>query len=328
MALGGPGNWDSFGSHVPVTYPTTIFPQAYGLGETWDTALIRKAADIEATEVRFYVQNPNLEKGGLVMRAPNADLAREPRWGRTEESYSKDPYLTSQMAVAFIKGLQGDNPRYWKVASLMKHFMANSNEDGRDSTSSNFDEQLFREYYGYTFYKGITEGGSQAMMASYNSWNGTPMCINPVLNNVVRKEWGNHDIICTDGGALKLLVTAHKAFPTLAQGAAAIIKASVGQFLDNYKPAVYEALRKGYLTVADIDNVLRDNFYVALKLDILDGNQTKAPYANIGVTDTVSPWLSPKVHQFVRLVTAKSIVLLKNSIICSRSIYIKSSPLP
>jgi beta-glucosidase len=313
MALGGPGNWGSFGSRVPVTYPTTIFPQAYGLGETWDTALIRKAADIEATEVRFYVQNPNLEKGGLVMRAPNADLARDPRWGRTEESYGEDPYLTSQMAVAFIKGLQGDNPRYWKVASLMKHFMANSNEDGRDSTSSNFDEQLFREYYGYTFYKGITEGGSQAMMASYNSWNGTPMCINPVLNNVVRNEWGNHGIICTDGGALKLLVTAHKAFPTLAQGAAAIIKAGVGQFLDNYKPAVYEALRKGYLTIADIDNVLKDNFYVALKLGLLDGNQTKAPYANIGVTDTVSPWLSPKVHQFVRLVTAKSIVLLKNS---------------
>lgn len=313
MALGGPGNWGGFGSRVPVAYPTTIFPQAYGLGETWDTALIRKAADIEATEVRFYVQNPNLEKGGLVMRTPNADLARDPRWGRTEESYGEDPYLTSQMAVAFIKGLQGDNPRYWKVASLMKHFMANSNEDGRDSTSSNFDEQLFREYYGYTFYKGITEGGAQAMMASYNSWNGTPMVINPILNNVVRKEWGNHGIICTDGGALKLLVTAHKAFPTLAQGAAAIIKAGVGQFLDNYKPAVYEALQKGYLTVADIDNVLKDDFYVALKLGLLDGNQTKVPYANIGVTDTVSPWLSPKVHQFVRLVTAKSIVLLKNS---------------
>ncbi|MBB3188774.1 beta-glucosidase [Microbacter margulisiae] len=313
MALGGPANWGSYGSPKPVTYPTTIFPQAYGLGETWDTALIRKVADVEATEVRYYVQNPNFEKGGLVVRAPNADLARDPRWGRTEESYGEDPYLTSCMAVAFIKGLQGDNPRYWKTASLMKHFMANSNEDGRDSTSSNFDERLFREYYGYPFYKGITEGGAQAIMASYNSWNGTPMCVNPVLNHVVRKEWGNHGIICTDGGALKLLITAHHAYPTLAQGAAATIKAGVGQFLDNYKPAVYEALRKGYITVADIDKVLKDNFYVALRLGLLDGNQTKVPYANIGVTDTVAPWRSPKVHQFVRLVTAKSIVLLKNN---------------
>lgn len=313
LALGGPANWGHFGSRKKITFPTTIFPQAYGLGETWDTALIRKVANIEATEARYYVQNPNLQKGGLVIRAPNADLARDPRWGRTEESYGEDPYLASCMTVAFIKGLQGNNLRYWKSASLMKHFMANSNEDGRTYSSSNFDEQLFHEYYGYTFYKGITVGGARAMMASYNSWNGTPMCINPVLNKVVRKQWGNNGIICTDGGALHLLISAHKAFPTLAQGAAAIIKAGVGQFLDNYKPAVYEALKKGYLTVHDIDRVLKYNFYVALRLGLLDGNQTKVPYANIGVTDTVAPWRNPKVHQFVRLVTAKSVVLLKNS---------------
>ena len=313
LALGGPGNWGNFGSRKHITYPTTIFPQAYGLGETWDTALIHKVANIEATEARYYVQNPNLQKGGLVVRAPNADLARDPRWGRTEESYGEDPYLASCMTVAFVKGLQGNNPRYWKAASLMKHFMANSNEDSRDSTSSNFDEQLFREYYGYTFYKGITVGGARAMMASYNAWNGTAMCINPVLNKVVRKEWGNNGIICTDADALHLLISSHKAFPTLAQGVAAIIKAGVGQILDNYKPSVYKALKKGYLTVHDIDRVLKYNFYVALRLGLLDGNQTKVPYANIGVTDTTAPWRNPKVHQFVRLVTAKSVVLLKNS---------------
>ncbi|MHB9140629.1 MAG: glycoside hydrolase family 3 C-terminal domain-containing protein, partial [Paludibacter sp.] len=87
MALGGPANWGDFkNKQNPKSYPTTIFPQAYGLGETWDPGLIQKVADIEATEVRFYTQNPNLQKGGLVMRAPNADLARDPRWGRTEES--------------------------------------------------------------------------------------------------------------------------------------------------------------------------------------------------------------------------------------------------
>lgn len=313
LALGGPGNWGNPHSRKHITYPTTIFPQAYGLGETWDTALIRKAASIEATEARYYVQNPNFQKGGLVVRAPNADLARDLRWGRTEESYGEDPYLTSCMTVAFVKGLQGDNPRYWKTASLMKHFMANSNEDGRGYSSSNFDEQLFHEYYGYTFYKGITVGGARAMMASYNSWNGIPMCINPVLNKVVRKQWGNNGIICTDGGALHQLISAHKAFPALAQGAAAIIKAGVGQFLDYYKPSVYEALKKGYITEKDIDRVLKYNFYVALRLGLLDGNQTKVSYANIGVTDTTAPWRSPKVHQFVRLVTAKSVVLLKNS---------------
>lgn len=316
MALGGPGNWGGFKTEnyqqVPATYPTTIFPQAYGLGETWDVELIAKVADIEATEVRYYTQNPNFRKGGLVMRAPNADLARDPRWGRTEESFGEDPFLVSQMAVAFVKGLQGDNPRYWKSASLMKHFMANSNEDGRDSTSSNFDDRLFREYYSYPFWKGIKEGGSRAFMASYNAWNGTAMTIHPILEEITRKEWGNNGIICTDGGALSLLVKAHKAYPSLTEGAAAVVKAGVGQFLDDYKAAIYEALEKGLLTEKDIDHAIRGNFYIALKLGLLEADQSKVPYTNIGVTDTIAPWRSKEVQDFVRLVTAKSVVLLKN----------------
>ncbi|MDD3322104.1 MAG: glycoside hydrolase family 3 C-terminal domain-containing protein [Paludibacter sp.] len=314
MALGGPANWGDFrNKENPKTYPTTIFPQAYGLGETWDPELIKKAADIEATDIRFYTQNPNLQKGGLVMRAPNADLARDPRWGRTEESYGEDAFLGSQMTVAFVKGLQGNNPKYWKSASLMKHFLANSNEDGRDSTSSNFGERLFREYYSFPFYKGITDGGSRAFMASYNSWNGIPMTINPVLKKVTRDEWGNNGIICTDGGALKLLINAHHAFPTLTEGAAAVVKASVGQFLDTFKPYVYDALNKGLLTEKDIDSAIRGNFYVALRLGLLDADQTKVPYANIGVTDTVQPWTKFETKAFAREVTAKSVVLLKNS---------------
>ena len=314
MALGGPANWGDFNTKVnPVTYPTTIFPQSYGLGETWDPDLIQQVADAEATEIRFYSQNPNLNKSGMVMRAPNADLARDPRWGRTEESYGEDAWLGARMTVAFVKGLQGANPRYWKSASLMKHFMANSNEDGRDSTSSNFDEKLFREYYSFPFYKGITEGGSRAFMASYNAWNGVPMTINPVLKNVTRDEWGNNGIICTDGGALKLLVNAHKSFPTLTQGAAAVVKATVGQFLDTFKPSVYDALKTRLLTEKDIDNAIRGNFLVALRLGLLDADQTKVPYAGIGVTDTVSPWLKPETRNLVRTVTAKSVVLLKNT---------------
>ena len=90
---------------------------------------------------------------------------------------------------------------------------ANSNEDGRDSTSSNFDERLFREYYAYPFYKGITEGGSRAFMASYNCWNGIPMAVHPCLNEITRNEWGNNGIICTDGGAYAMLVNAHAFIP-------------------------------------------------------------------------------------------------------------------
>ena len=307
MAIGGP----MAEGRTPPTQ-TTQFPQSYGLGETWDVDLILKAADIEATEIRYYSQHPDMRRGGMIMRAPNADLARDPRWGRTEESFGEDPFLVSRMTVAFVKGLQGDNPNYWKSASLMKHFLANSNEDGRDSTSSDFDERLFREYYSYPFYKGITEGGSQAYMASYNSWNGVPMTSNPILEDITRKEWGNKGIICTDGGAFILLMEAHKAYKTYPEGVSAVIKAGVGQFLDTYRPYVLEAMKLGLLTEKDIEKAIRGNFYVALKLGLLDGDQTKIPYTEIGTKDTTYIWNLPEVKNFVRTVTAKSVVLLKN----------------
>jgi beta-glucosidase len=307
LAYGGPSNW---GSRNPV--PSTIFPQSYGLGETWDPELIRKVAEQESYENRYYFQSPKYLRGSLVMRAPNADLGRDPRWGRTEECYGEDAWLNSRMTVAFVKGLQGDDPKYWRTASLMKHFMANSNEDGRDSTSSDFDERLFREYYGYTFYKGITEGGSRAFMASYNAYNDIPMTVHPVLKNVTVKEWGNDGIICTDGGALALLFNAHKYYKTMPEAAAACIKAGIGQFLDNYKPFVKEALVKGLLSEQEIDAVLRGNYRVALKLGLLDGEQND-PYSMIGVKDTIDPWTKQDVRQFVREVTGKSVVLLKNN---------------
>jgi beta-glucosidase len=307
LAYGGPSNW---GSRSPV--PTTIFPQAYGLGETWDVDLIKKIAEQESYENRYYFQSPKYLRGSLILRAPNADLGRDPRWGRTEECFGEDAFLNSRMVVAFVKGLQGEDPKYWRTASLMKHFMANSNEDGRDSTSSDFDERLFREYYGYTFYKGITEGGSRAFMASYNAYNGIPMTVNPVLKNVTVNEWGNNGIVCTDGGALALLFSAHKQYPTMAEAAAACVKAGIGQFLDNYKPFIKEALAKGLITEKDIEEVLRGNYRVALKLGLLDAEQNN-PFSLIGVKDTIDPWTKPEVKEFVREVTAKSVVLLKNT---------------
>ena len=168
---------------------------------------MQKVAEQAAEEARYYMQTTGNKRHALVMRAPNADLARDPRWGRTEESFGEDAFLTAQLTIASVRGLQGNHPRYWKTASLMKHFLANSNEDGRDSTSSDFDTRLFHEYYAYPFYKGITEGGSRAFMAAYNSWNGIPMSIHPCLKEITRKQWGNNGIICTDGGALKLLKT-------------------------------------------------------------------------------------------------------------------------
>ena len=318
LTLGGPAMWGGRqrtedGKVVPTDCPTTIFPQSYGLGSTWDTDLVRKVAEQAAEEARYYMQTTGNKRHALVMRAPNADLARDPRWGRTEESFGEDAFLTAQLTIASVRGLQGNPPRYWKTASLMKHFLANSNEDGRDSTSSDFDTRLFHEYYAYPFYKGITEGGSRAFMAAYNSWNGIPMSIHPCLEEITRKQWGNNGIICTDGGALKLLIEAHKSFPSFAEGAAAVVKATTGQFLDAYVPYVKEALKKGLLTEADIDKAIRGNIFVALKLGLLDGDNSRNPYLSIGKDSTETPpFMTAEARRLAREVTAKSVVLLKN----------------
>lgn len=301
------------GSKKEEKLPSTIFPQAYGLGETWDRDLVRRVASQVAEETRYYSQRPGNSHKILVIRAPNADVARDPRWGRTEESFGEDACLTAELTVAKIKGLQGDNPRYWKTAALMKHFLANSNEFGRDSTSSDFNSKLFREYYSYPFYKGVTEGGSRAFMAAYNSWNGIPMAMHPCLDSITRRQWGNNGIICTDGGALGLLISAHKSFPTRAEGAAAIVKATTGQFLDDYKDSVKEAIERGILIESEIDKAIRGNLMVALKLGLLDGDDTQNPYLSIGTdTTATAPFMTPYASALAREATGKSVVLLKN----------------
>jgi len=304
LALGGPGEW---GGKNKEPMPTTTFPQAYGLGETWDTALLQKVAQVEGYETRYAFQK--YQRGGLVVRAPNADLARDPRWGRTEESYGEDAFFNGTMTVAFVKGLQGNNPNYWQTASLMKHFLANSNEDGRTYTSSNFSERLWREYYALPFNMGVVNGGSRAYMAAYNKVNGIPAMVHPMLKDITQKEWGQNGIICTDGGAFKLLLSDHKYYDDKFLAAAATIKAGINQFLDEYKEAVYGAISNGYLNEEDLDNVLSGVYRVMFKLGMLDSEN---PYSEIGKGETTDPWLTEKHKNLALLATQKSIVLLKN----------------
>lgn len=306
LAMGGPSNW---GRRNPA--PTTIFPQAIGLAESWDRNVMQQVASVEGYEVRYMFQNEKYKRGGLVVRAPNADLGRDPRWGRTEECYGEDAWFNAQMVVSFIKGLQGNHPKYWLTASLMKHFLANSNENGRNNTSSDFSERLWREYYSYPFYRGVTEGGSRAYMAAYNSYNGIPCTVHPMLKNITVDEWGQNGIICTDGGAYRLLVTAHKYYPDLYHAAEGCLKAGINQFLDNYKEGVYGALANGYIRESDIDTALKGTFRVMIKLGLFDPPEM-VPYNKIGITDTIEPWLTEKHRKTALEVTRKTIVLLKN----------------
>ena len=307
LAMGGPGGWGR-----PTVVPTTQFPQAIGLGETWDPDLIQRAAAVEGYETRYMAQSRRYRQGGLVVRAPNADLGRDIRWGRNEECYGEDPYLNGTLVAAFVRGLQGDHPRYWQTASLLKHFLANSNEDERVRSSSNFDQRLLREYYAEPFRRGIVEGGARAYMAAYNAVNGIPCTVHPILREITVEEWGQDGIICTDAGALTMLVTEHKYYPDPEMAAAASIKAGINQFLDRYREGTEGALAQGLLTEAEIDAVLHGVFRVMIKLGMLDPPE-QVPYSEIGREGEPEPWDSAEHKALARLVTQRSIVLLKNA---------------
>src|ERR1039458_7006308 len=311
LARGGPSNW---GRRNPV--PTTIFPQAIGMAETWDTEGTHQAAAVEGYEVRYIAQNEKYGgRGGLIVRAPNADLGRDPRWGRTEECYGEDPFFNGTLVTAFVKGLQGDHPKYWQTASLLKHFFANSNEDLRDSSSSDFDEQLFREYYSVPFRMGFEDGGARCFMTSYNQWNHVPCTVQPVIRNVAINEWGVDGVICTDGGAAANLTNPNRQhyYTNATQAAVGEVTAGINQFLDStFAAGIRSALQENLLTEADLDRNLKGTLRVFLRLGWLDP-ATNNPYASIGAAGEPEPWLSEKHKAIARLVTQKSIVLLKNA---------------
>ena len=294
------------GKRLPIT--TTEFPQPPGMGESWDPALVRQAGSVEGYEARFITQTAKYDRQILMLWGPQSDLARDPRWGRSEEVYGEDPFFNGTMAVAFIKGLQGDDPKYWQSAALLKHFLANSWEDHRNTSSSDFDQRLFWEYYSVPFRMGFVDGGAKGVMASYNAWNGTPMAVNPILKSIVRDQWGV-DVISSDGGAVKLLVDPRHLFPNQEAAVVACLKAGINQFLDKYQDETKAALKDGFITEADIDAVLRPKFRVTIRLGLLDPPEM-VPYSKI--KDSPEPWNSDRDRGVSKQMALESVVLLKN----------------
>ncbi|MFT4076761.1 MAG: glycoside hydrolase family 3 C-terminal domain-containing protein [Asticcacaulis sp.] len=291
---------------TPIT--TTQFPQPPGMGETWDPEIVRKAAGIEGYEARYISQTAKYGRQILMLWGPQSDLARDPRWGRSEEVYGEDPFFNGTLATAFVKGLQGDDPTYWQSAALLKHFLANSNENGRSWSSSDFDERLFWEYYSVPFRMAFEDGGAKAVMASYNSWNGTPMTIHPILDSILTKQWGV-EVLSSDGGAVTNLVKWHKTFPDQKDAVVASVKAGINQFLDTYKDEVHAALADGSLTPADIDYAVRRKMRIALKLGLLDPPE-RVPYSKIH--DGAEPWNTDQSRDVSQQIALESVVLLKN----------------
>lgn len=310
LAQGAPGGWGRRGAIT-----TTTFPQSIGMGETWDPEIIRQSGAIEGVEARYVFQSPKYKnRGGLIMRAPNADLGRDPRWGRTEECFGEDAYFNGTMAVAMIKGLQGDDSNYWLSASLLKHFLANSNEDDRTKTSSNFDVRQYFEYYSMPFHMGFVEGGAKCFMASYNLINGVPATVHPWIEEVAVKKWGVDGVICTDAGGFTNLTGSQKYYENTTQSAAGTVIAGINQYLDkNWEAPVRKALKEGLLTEKQLDQDIKGTLRIFIRLGLLDPAD-RVPYAKIGAdTTATAPWNTQKNKDAVHLATQESIVLLKNT---------------
>ncbi|HEX3986282.1 MAG TPA: glycoside hydrolase family 3 C-terminal domain-containing protein [Acidobacteriaceae bacterium] len=290
----------------PIT--TTQFPQPPGMGASWDPDLVRQAAGVEGYEARFITQTPKYNRQILMLWGPQSDLDRDPRWGRSEEVYGEDPFLNGTMATAFVHGLQGDDPHYWQAAALLKHFLANENETNRNSSSSNFDDRLFWEYYSVPFRMAFLQGGAKAVMASYNAWNGTAMAVNPTLRSILIDQWGV-DVISSDGGAVKLLVNPRHLFPDQEAAVVACLKAGINQYLDTYKDELHKALKDGSVTNSDIDNALRRKFRIQIKLGLLDPPDM-VPWSKI--KDSPEPWNTDRDRSISQKLAVESVVLLKN----------------
>jgi beta-glucosidase len=291
----------------PTTH-TTQFPQPPGMGESWDPALVREAGSVEGYEARWITQENGGKHPILMAWGPQADLARDPRWGRSEEVYGEDPFLAGTMATAFARGLEGDDKTYWQAAPLLKHFLANSNENDRTRTSSNFDDRLFWEYYSKPFRMAFQDAGASGVMASYNAWNGVPMAVNPVLRRVVIDQW-HVGVVSSDGGAIRALVKDHKAFPDQQAAAVAALKAGINQYLDVYKDQLQAALKAGQIGEADLDEALRRKFRTTIKLGLLDPPERVAYTRIHGGTP---PWEGVKHQAISKRMALESIVLLKN----------------
>ncbi|WP_405882084.1 glycoside hydrolase family 3 C-terminal domain-containing protein [Streptomyces sp. NBC_01136] len=291
----------------------TVFPQAVGLASTWDPALIEQVGSAVGDEARGF-QQERPDGWGLNLWAPVVNLLRDPRWGRNEEGYSEDPYLTGSISTAYGEGLTGGDPDHLKTAPTLKHYLANNNEVNRTTTSSDLRPRVQHEYDEAAFRPAVEADATTGVMASYNLVNGRPDTVNPDLNDVVR-TWTSRDLLnATDAFAPgNLLPGAQNYYDTLAEGDAAALKAGIDSFTDNNgdsaptTTAVTSALSQGLLKESDVDTAVSHILAIRVRLGEFDPNGGK--YGSIDKSVINSP-----AHQkLARKAAAEAAVLLKNS---------------
>ncbi|MFF0075836.1 glycoside hydrolase family 3 C-terminal domain-containing protein [Streptomyces sp. NPDC005494] len=288
--------------------PATVFPQAVGLGATWNDDLVRRIGEAVGNEVR--AKRAQDDRVGLNVWAPTVNLLRHPLWGRGEEGYSEDPALTSAIAVAYTRGLRGDDPRYWRTAPVLKHWLAHNNETDRDTASSSVRPRVLHEYDLRAFRDAVEGGAVAGVMPAYNLVNGRPNHVSPLLEQHLRSWTGQPLVVCSDAGAPSNLVDSEHYFDTHEEATAAALKAGVDSFTDHGTDSsvmtgrIRDALAKGLIDEKDIDTAVRR--LLAMRFALGEFDPELDPYAQAGDLDT-------EEHRALALEAAEqAVVLLKN----------------
>ena len=316
LAVPAYGWWNEALHGVARAGEATVFPQAIGLAATWDTDLEQRIGDIISTEARAKYndamkRDSHARYSGLTFWSPNINIFRDPRWGRGQETFGEDPYLTGQIAVAFIKGMQGNDPHYFKVIATAKHYAVHSGpEPDRHRFDVHPSERDLNGTYLPAFRAAVKDGHVDSIMCAYNAIDGRPACANTDLLQKDLKSWGFDGYIVSDCGAINDFYSpsGHKFSPSAAEASAAAVKAGTDLTCGaEYARGLPEAVKNSLIKESEIDAALVRLFTARMKLGMFDSPE-RVPFNKITLADN-----DTEEHRKVALEAArKSIVLLKN----------------
>jgi beta-glucosidase len=317
-------NWWNEALHGVAQGRATVFPQAIGLAATWDVELVHRVADVISTEARAKYNDALTRPAptgpetlmtlpgrtaGLTYWSPNINIFRDPRWGRGQETYGEDPYLTGGMAVAFVTGMQGSDPRYLKVVSTPKHYAVHSGpEPDRHTFDARVSERDMVDTYLAAFRTAVVDGKAGSVMCVYNAVNGTPGCASAdLLQKRLRAEWGFGGYVVSDCGAVSDIYRNHKYTASLGAAAVAAVKAGTDLTCGTEYGTLVDEVKAGHVSEAQIDRAVQRLFVARFRLGMFDPPE-RVPYSRISIAENDS-----SAHREVaRDAERKAIVLLKN----------------
>ncbi len=308
--------WNQCLNGVSWDRPTTLFPTCIAMAATWNPDLVQnEVARVLSDEARAIYNLKRLDpkapgqRKGLIYRAPVINIQRNPYWGRNFEAWSEDPFLTGRMAVAYVRGIQGDDPRYLKLVATLKHYAVNNVEFDRMKLNAVVSERMLREYWLPHFHDAVVEGKAQSLMGSYNAINGTPNNINRwLLTDLLKNEWKHEGFVVSDAGGIGFMVKGHAQGKMAYTDAVAQALMAGCDFSDKeFEQYLPTAVREGKATEARLDDALTRVLKVRFRLGEFD------PFDSISYSKLTPEVIDSPAHRAIALKTAQqALVLLQN----------------